>query len=85
MLKNRIFASALIALACAAALTACTANNTDGNEGNPDGMGEQVSEIASDIKDSVGNPEKATHGVEKNTENEEAQQRSHREAVPFGK
>ena len=87
MLKNRFFSAALIAIACAAALTACTANNqTSGNDkpnGVVSGVEEGVSDMVSDVQDGLGDKEDATHGIKPEDKNEN--QKKHREAVPFGK
>ena len=87
MLKNRFFSAALIAIACAAALTACTANqpNTDNKpNGVVSGMEEGVSDMVSDVQDGLGDKEDATHGIKPEDKNENQNQK-HREAVPFGK
>ena len=85
MLKNRFFSAALIALACAAALTACTANSqTSDNDGTVGSVEEGVSEMISDVQDGLGDKEDATHGIKPEDKNENEGQR-HRPAVPSGK
>lgn len=88
MLKNKIFSAALIAIACASALTACTANNQASDNDKPNGVvsgvEEGVSDMVSDIGDGLGNKEDATHGIKPGDKNESPDSK-HREAVPFGK
>ncbi len=95
MLKQRFLSAALIAIACAAALTSCTANNQTSGDDKPNGgvggIEEGVSDMVSDVQDGLGDKEDATHGIKPDDKNENGNKneggatQKHREAVPFGK